>query len=118
MPLHLKANKGDYAPIVLLVGDPGRAEMIGQILENARLVNKNRGLIGYTGQYKGKIVSVQTTGIGCPSAAIVVEELIQCEVQTFIRVGTCGGIGKNVKRAPYTCTLCDMKECIYRRIKA
>ncbi len=97
MPLHLKANKGDYAPTVLLVGDPGRADSIGKLLKNTKLVNSNRGLIGYTGQYKGKPVSVQTTGIGCPSASIVVEELIQCEVQTLIRVGTCGGIGKDIK---------------------
>ncbi len=97
MPLHLKANKGDYAPTTLLVGDPGRAELIGKALENTKLVNDNRGLIGYTGCYKGKPVSVQTTGIGCPSAAIVVEELIQCDVQTLIRVGTCGGIGKDIK---------------------
>ncbi len=97
MPIHLKVKKGDYAPTVLLVGDPGRAETMSTMLRNVRLVNKNRGLLGYTGSYKGKSVSVQTTGMGCPSAAIVVEELIQLDVKRFIRVGTCGGVGEHIK---------------------
>jgi len=97
MPIHLKVKKGDYAPTVLLVGDPGRAEKIGQILKKTKLVNENRGLLGYTGIYKDKEVSVQTTGIGCPSAAIVVEELIQVGVKRLIRIGTCGAIAKNIK---------------------
>ncbi|MCK4250303.1 purine-nucleoside phosphorylase [candidate division WOR-3 bacterium] len=97
MPIHLKANKGDYASTVLLVGDPGRAETISEILKNPKLVNKNRGLLGYTGIYKDKEISVQTTGMGCPSSAIVVEELIQLDVKRLIRIGTCGGIGKNIK---------------------
>ncbi len=97
MPIHLRANKGDYASTVLLVGDPSRAETIGTKLKNSKLVNKNRGLLGYTGIYKDKEVSVQTTGMGCPSAAIVVEELIQLDVRRFMRIGTCGGIGACVK---------------------
>jgi DeoD family purine-nucleoside phosphorylase len=97
MPIHLKANKGDYAPTVLLVGDPGRADKISKILQRAKLVNDNRGLFGYTGEYAGKKVSVQATGMGCPSAAIVVEELIQLDVKRFIRIGTCGGIGEAIK---------------------
>lgn len=97
MPIHLKAKKGDYAPTVLLVGDPARAETIGTLLMDSKLVNKNRGLLGYTGSYQGKSVSVQTTGMGCPSAAIVVEELIQLDVKRFIRIGTCGGIGEYIK---------------------
>ena len=97
MPIHLKANKGDYASTVLLVGDPGRADRISKLLDKTRLVNDNRGLFGYTGQYKSKEVSVQTTGMGCPSAAIVVEELIQLDVKRFIRIGTCGGIGEHIR---------------------
>lgn len=97
MPIHLRAEKDDYAPTVLLVGDPARAKKIGEILSNSKLVNKNRGLISYTGKYKNKKVSVQTTGMGCPSTAIVVEELIQLDVKTMIRIGTCGGIGKHIK---------------------
>jgi len=97
MPIHLRAHKGDYATTVLLVGDPARAEAIGQIVKNAKLVNKNRGLLAYTGTYKDKAISVQTTGMGCPSTAIVVEELIQLDVKRLIRIGTCGGIGKHIK---------------------
>ncbi|MCK4396448.1 purine-nucleoside phosphorylase [candidate division WOR-3 bacterium] len=97
MPIHLRANKGDYASTVLLVGDPGRTEKISQILKNSELVNENRGLLGYTGTYKDKKISVQTTAMGCPSAAIVVEELIQLDVKRFIRIGTCGGIGEHIK---------------------
>jgi DeoD family purine-nucleoside phosphorylase len=97
MTLHLRAEKDDYAPTVILVGDPGRADTIAQRFEDSRCVAKNRGLIGYTGNYQGIPVSVQTTGMGCPSAGIVAEELIQLGVQRFIRVGTCGGIGKDIK---------------------
>ncbi|TET21704.1 MAG: purine-nucleoside phosphorylase [Candidatus Cloacimonadota bacterium] len=97
MPIHLRADKEDYASTVLLVGDPGRAEKISTMLKNTKLVNSNRGLFGYTGMYKDKRVSVQTTAMGCPSAAIVVEELIQLDVQRLIRIGTCGGIGENIK---------------------
>lgn len=97
MPIHLRANKNDYASTVLLVGDPGRAENISKVLKNSKSVNKNRGLLGYTGTYKDKQISVQTTGMGCPSTAIVVEELIQLDVKRLIRIGTCGGIGKDIK---------------------
>lgn len=91
MPIHLRAKKGDYASTVLLVGDPDRAEKISKILKDVKLVNQNRGLLGYIGKFKDKKISVQTTAMGCPSAAIVVEELIQLDVQRFIRIGTCGG---------------------------
>ncbi|UCG30787.1 MAG: purine-nucleoside phosphorylase [candidate division WOR-3 bacterium] len=97
MPIHLRANKGDYAPITLLVGDPARSVRISQLLKDASMVNKNRGLLAYTGSYKDQRISVQTTGMGCPSAAIVVEELIQLDVKTLIRIGTCGGIGAEIK---------------------
>lgn len=97
MTLHLRTEKEDYAPTVLLVGDPARAETIGHLLDKARCITKNRGLIGYTGTYKGTPVSVQTTGMGCPSAGIVVEELIQLGIQRLIRIGTCGGIGKGIR---------------------
>ncbi len=98
MPIHLRANKDDYAPLALLVGDPARAVRISQMLNEPRMVNKHRGLLGYTGQYMDQRISVQTTGMGCPSAAIVVEELIQLGVKTYIRIGTCGGIGADIKQ--------------------
>lgn len=97
MPIHIRAKEGDYADTVLLVGDPGRAEMIKDEFKNSKLVNSNRGLLGYTGDNGNRKISVQTTGMGCPSAAIVMEELIQLGVQRFIRIGTCGGIGKDIK---------------------
>lgn len=97
MPIHLRAEKDDYAPTVLLVGDPARSTQVAQMIEDATLVNENRGLLGYTGTYKGKKISVQTTAMGCPSAAIVTEELIQLDVKRFIRIGTCGGIGADIK---------------------
>jgi DeoD family purine-nucleoside phosphorylase len=99
--IHLRAEVGDYAPLVLLPGDPGRATMIAGLfdggLDAARLVNQHRSLLGYTGTYKGVPVSVQTSGIGTPSFSIVMEELINLGARTFIRTGTCGGIGRGLK---------------------
>jgi DeoD family purine-nucleoside phosphorylase len=99
--LHLRAEEGDYAPTVLLPGDPNRAtrvaEMLDGGLENARLVNEHRKMLGYTGTYKGRPVSVQTSGMGTPSMAIVVEELLRLGVRRLIRIGTCGGIGRGIR---------------------
>lgn len=93
--IHLHAETGDYAPVVLLPGDPNRATRMAARfdggLEATRQVNANRGLLGYTGTVEGIPVSVQTTGMGTPTTSIVVEELINLGVTTFIRVGTCGG---------------------------
>jgi DeoD family purine-nucleoside phosphorylase len=105
MPIHLRANKGDYAETILVVGDPSRAEIISQKLTDTKLVNKNRGLLGYTGFYKGKRISVQTTGMGCPSAGIVIEELIQLNTKRIIRIGTCGGIAKHINALDMICAL-------------
>jgi DeoD family purine-nucleoside phosphorylase len=91
-PVHVRAEPGDFAESVLLPGDPRRAKYIAKnFLEDARLVTEERGLLGYTGTYGGELVSVQTTGMGCPSAAIITEELIQLGVRNLLRVGTCGG---------------------------
>ena len=91
--IHLRAEPADYAPLVLLPGDPNRATRIASMLDGGiaavRKVNDHRGLLGYTGTWEGKPVSVQSTGMGCPSAAIVIEELIQLGVRRFLRVGTC-----------------------------
>jgi DeoD family purine-nucleoside phosphorylase len=93
MPVHLRASEGDYAAAVLLPGDPLRAERIArELLDEARPVNRERGLLGYTGSWQGRPVSVQATGMGCPTAAIVMEELVQLGVKRFLRVGTCGGL--------------------------
>lgn len=105
MPIHLKAKAGDYAPTVLVVGDPGRAEFISRMLAGSRAVNTNRGLLGFTGQHANLTLSVQTTGIGCPSAAIVVEELIELGVKRIIRIGTCGGLAEHIRPLDYVCAL-------------
>ena len=93
MPIHIRAEPGDYAKACLLPGDPLRAQYIAETyLENAVQRNSERGMLGYTGEYDGRPVSVQATGMGCPSAAIVVEELVQLGVKRLLRVGTCGGL--------------------------
>jgi DeoD family purine-nucleoside phosphorylase len=93
MPIHIRAEPGDYAEAVLLPGDPLRAKYIAETyLEDVVQRNAERGLLGYTGTYQAKPVSVQGTGMGCPGATIVFEELIQLGCKQLIRVGTCGGL--------------------------
>jgi purine-nucleoside phosphorylase len=93
VPIHLRAEPGDYAGAVLLPGDPLRAKYIAETyLDGAAQVNGERGLLGYTGMWEGKPVSVQGTGMGCPGASIVFEELIQLGCRKLMRVGTCGGL--------------------------
>src|SRR5215470_13173114 len=93
MPIHVRAEPGEYAEAVLLPGDPLRASYIAETyFDNAVQRNTERGLLGFTGTWKGKPVSVQGTGMGCPSAMIVFEELIKLGVTRLLRVGTCGGL--------------------------
>jgi DeoD family purine-nucleoside phosphorylase len=93
MPIHVRANRGDYAEACLLPGDPLRAQYIAEtFLEDVVQRNAERGMLGYTGTFAGKPVSVQSSGMGCPSAAIVIEELVQLGVTKIMRVGTCGGL--------------------------
>jgi DeoD family purine-nucleoside phosphorylase len=93
MPIHIRAEPGSYAEAVLLPGDPLRAKYIAETyLTDVEQRNSERGLLGYTGMYEGRPVSVQGTGMGCPGAAIVFEELIQLGCKKLIRVGTCGGL--------------------------
>ena len=93
MPIHVRAEPGDYAEACLLPGDPLRAKYIAETyLEGAVQRNSERGMLGYTGEFEGRPVSVQATGMGCPSAAIVIEELVQLGVKRMLRVGTCGGL--------------------------
>lgn len=95
MPIHLRAEAGDYAPNVLCPGDPLRAKYIAETFFDAgfRQVNAERGMLGFTGTFEGKPLSVQSTGMGCPSAGIVFEELIMLGATRLVRVGTCGGLG-------------------------
>ncbi|HWL45621.1 MAG TPA: hypothetical protein VNQ73_21955 [Ilumatobacter sp.] len=94
MPIHLRAEPGDYAPNVLCPGDPRRATYIAETFFDPgfRLVNEERGMLGYTGTFEGRPISVQTTGMGCPSAGIAFEELVMLGAQRLVRVGTCGGL--------------------------
>ena len=101
--IHLRAEVGDYARLVLLPGDPNRAMRIAELFDDglagSRLVNDHRGMLGYTGTYQGKPVSVQTSGMGTPSISIVTEELLNLGVTRLVRVGTTGGIGRGVRAA-------------------
>jgi DeoD family purine-nucleoside phosphorylase len=101
--IHLRAEVGDYASLVLLPGDPNRATRIAELFDDglagSRLVNDHRGMLGYTGTYQGKPVSVQTSGMGTPSISIVTEELLNLGVTRLVRVGTTGGIGRGVRAA-------------------
>lgn len=92
MSLHIGAQKGEIAEVVLLPGDPLRAKWIAEnYLESPKCYNKVRGMLGYTGSYKGKKVSVQGTGMGIPSTLIYCNELIrEYDVKKLIRVGSAG----------------------------
>lgn len=94
MPLmhHLQCKNEDIGKYVFLPGDPGRVPVIASYLENAEKVASNREFVTYTGTLNNVKVSVVSTGIGCPSAAIALEELIKLGAHTFIRIGTCGCI--------------------------
>ncbi len=99
MPIHLRAEQGDYAPNVLCPGDPRRARYIADTFFDSgfRCVNEERGMLGFTGTFEGSPISVQTTGMGCPSAGIVFEELVMLGAKRLIRVGTCGGLQNGIK---------------------
>ena len=94
MSIHIAAKPGNIAKTVLLPGDPLRAKYVAeQFLEDAVCYNEVRGMLGYTGTYRGKRVSVQGTGMGIPSISIYVNELIaEYGVKNLMRVGTCGSI--------------------------
>lgn len=96
---HISAEKGEFAPSILLPGDPLRAKYIAEnFLESPTQVNAVRNMFGYTGTYQGVPVSVMGTGMGIPSASIYASELItEYGVERLIRVGSCGGILQSVK---------------------
>lgn len=96
-PIHVRGKRGEVAERVLLPGDPGRAEWIATtFLEDPRLYTSHRGLLGFTGRYRGVPVSVQTTGMGTPSASIVAEELVSLGARVLLRVGTCGAVDEGL----------------------
>jgi len=97
--VHIGSQKGDYAETVLLPGDPYRAKWAAEtFLSDVRLVNEVRGMLGYTGMWNGHRVSIQGSGMGMPSLSIYTNELIRdFDVQTLIRIGSCGGMQPHVK---------------------
>ena len=99
MAIHITAKPGEVAESILLPGDPLRAKFIAEnLLENAKLYTEVRGILGYTGTYKGKRVSVQGTGMGIPSISIYVNELFRdYGVKRAIRIGTAGSLQENIK---------------------
>ena len=100
MPIHVRANQGDYAEACLLPGDPLRAKYIAEtFMEDVVQRNSERGMLGYTGTFKGQPISVQAVGMGCASAAIYYSELIQLGATRIIRVGTAGGLGNGLRMA-------------------
>lgn len=94
---HIGLKKGDIGEYVILPGDPKRCEKIAAYFDDAKLVADRREFTTYTGFLNGVKVSVTSTGIGGPSAAIALEELVKSGGKYFIRVGTCGGMDTNVK---------------------
>ncbi|HTG67192.1 MAG TPA: purine-nucleoside phosphorylase [Flavobacterium sp.] len=99
MSAHNNAKKGDIANFVLLPGDPRRAKLIAEtFLTDVKCYNEVRGMLGYTGFYNGKRISIQGTGMGMPSISIYVTELIEeYGVDTLVRIGSCGSIQEDVE---------------------
>ena len=94
---HIGVGPGDVGRYVLMPGDPKRCKKIAAYFEEPELIADSREYVTYTGYLDGTKVSVTSTGIGGPSASIAMEELVACGADTFIRVGTCGGVDLNVK---------------------
>ena len=94
---HIQVANGEVGRYVILPGDPKRCKKIAQYFEDPVMIADNREFITYTGTLDGVKVSVTSTGIGGPSAAIAMEELARCGADTFVRIGTCGGIQPEVK---------------------
>ena len=92
LAFHLHIKEGDVGRYVLLPGDPGRCEKIAAYFDDAHFVAQNREYVTWTGTLLGEKVSVVSTGIGCPSTAIAVEELVGVGADTFIRVGSSGAM--------------------------
>jgi purine-nucleoside phosphorylase len=99
MPVHLRGTADDYADTVLVPGDPRRARTIAETFfePDFRCVNEERGMLGFTGTFEGKPISVQSVGMGGSSAAIYYEELIQLGAKRLVRVGTAGGLDPSLR---------------------
>jgi Uridine phosphorylase len=96
-PVHIKAKRGEIAEKVIIAGDPARVELLSKMLDNPKLVNKNRGILIYTGERDGEMITVATHGVGGPYIAIVLEELIMLGAKAIVRIGTTGAMIKEMK---------------------
>jgi uridine phosphorylase len=94
---HLQVSPGEVGEYVILPGDPGRCRLIAGHFEEPKLVASNREFVTYTGKHRGLSVSVVSTGMGCPSAAIALEELIMLQAKYFVRLGTTGALQKELR---------------------
>ncbi|ADI31417.1 purine-nucleoside phosphorylase [Staphylothermus hellenicus] len=94
---HIKAKPGEIAENVIAVGDPGRVKILAELLDDYKVVNEHRGLLVITGNYKDIRVSIATHGMGCPSAAIVFEELGMLGARKITRLGTAGGMREDLE---------------------
>lgn len=94
---HIECDVGDIAPYVLLPGDPHRVSKVAALWDEAHKVAENREHVTYTGVYRGMPISCTSTGMGCPSTAIAIEELARCGAKTFLRMGTTAGISSKAR---------------------
>ena len=94
---HIQVGEGEVGRYVIMPGDPKRCEKIAKYFDNPQFVSDSREYVTYTGYLNGEKVSVTSTGIGGPSAAIAMEELVKVGADTFVRIGTCGGMQLDVK---------------------
>ena len=101
----MQIRQGDVGRYVILPGDPKRCAKIAAYFDDARLVADSREYVTYTGYLDGVKVSVTSTGIGGPSASIAMEELVRCGADTFLRIGTCGGMDMEVKGGDFGAAL-------------
>ncbi|HUV08016.1 MAG TPA: uridine phosphorylase [Spirochaetia bacterium] len=107
---HIQLARGDVGRYVLLPGDPGRVPKIAACFDRAEEVASNREYRTFTGTVDGIRISATSTGIGCPSAAICIEELIRCGADTFIRVGTAGGLQPGIEVGDLAITTATVRE--------
>lgn len=124
MTIHIGAKPGDIAETVLLPGDPYRAKWAAETyLDDVKLVNEVRGMLGFTGTWRGKPVTIQGSGMGMPSLSIYVNELIKdYDAKTLIRIGSCGGMQDHVAVrdiiiAMTASALTNMNEPVFRQLK-
>lgn len=104
---HIRCKKGDIGKAVIVPGDPGRVKMVADLLTEAEMVADNRGMVTYTGTYRGTRISVTSTGMGGPSAAIAYEELINIGAEVLVRVGSVAALQADIEPGdlsiPYGC---------------